>query len=143
MSISDYLCNELCWHPLTFRRYIMDTRQRKKFHNIYIIFIRNLLLLWTETRERNKHICFYKQMHSKRVNKLLIHFAIIYFSKNIKLLFRKVMERKNTWKNILLNDNSHARFELTNKVKICTCSEHVTFEITISLRSMELSNWNP
>ena len=28
------------------------------------------------------------------------------FSKNIKLLFRKVMERKNTWKNILLNDNS-------------------------------------
>ena len=37
---------------------------------------------------------------------MLIHFAIIYFSKNIKLLFRKVMERKKTQKNILLNDNS-------------------------------------
>ena len=36
----------------------------------------------------------------------------------------------------------YARFELTNKVKICTCSEHVTFEITNSLRSMELWNWN-
>ena len=53
-----------------------------------------------------------------------------YFIQNIKIttLFRVKI--------------AYARFELTNKVKICTCSEHVTFDITISLRSMELSNWN-